>query len=131
MSDDLERFFSQYAVAFNAADVDRLADFFHAPCLMINNDAVALLDSEGAVRDNLTALCDYHEQQGVRHATVERMSCRLLGSGLSLATIEWKVERSGELLAWEFCNTYNLVSRGGRWRIVVSTTHGQFHEVDE
>ena len=123
--EELEGFFAEYAAAFNAADVDRLAALFHCPCLMVNGDGVALLGTETAVQANLAGLFQLHEQQGVHLATVEGMSSQSLGDGLALAAIDWKVERSGALPSWEFRNTYNLVSRAAAWKVVVSTTHGQ------
>ena len=120
--DNLRGHFDEYAAAFSDYDEERLVSFFHVPCLMVNASSVVLLPDTEAVQASIRGLLRYHRDEGVELARVQDFSTVFLGASLALAHVEWLVHRVG-LSAWEFRNSYNLVSQGEGWKIVASTTH--------
>ena len=120
----LEAFFGDYASAFNRFDRLAICRSLWCPCLMVGPDSVSVLATEDAIRANTEALLRHHEAAGFGRAVASVVSVRTLGSGLALSTVDWRVEKPDGALLWQFTNTYNLIERGGCWRIAVSTTHG-------
>ena len=65
-----EDYFADYATAFNDRDAERIAAFFHCPCLLVNGDLVAHLDDPRVIRSRMEALLDHHRDEDVGRVAV-------------------------------------------------------------
>lgn len=119
----LERLFADYARAFLAFDAERIASFYHVPCLLVSSQGVAWFESRKAVTDNMTALCEYHRHEGLHSPRIVRLRVTVLGPANALTTVDWQMGNAAGNAGVAFTNTYNLTYLDDSWKILVSTTH--------
>ena len=91
-------YFQSYAEA--------IARFFHSPCLMVNADFTAMLDSREAVIANMEALNAHHRSAGLARAEPTVTEIRQAAANLASVTVSWCIYRADDSLLWDFRNTY-------------------------
>ena len=123
MADPFERYFEEYARAFDDFDEDRIASFFHCPCFMVNHEFVGSLTTERAIVDNMRGLLVYHRAQGYDHGSVSDIRVEYQAENLAIVRVRWRIFKAESKLLWDFVNTYNLADHGDGWKILISTTH--------
>jgi len=122
--DDLfEDYFRSYALAFDAFDAERIASYFHCPCMMVNANAVASFDTREAILRNMEGILRHHEGEGYDHARVGEFRVDRQAENLVTASLRWRVYKSDGSILWDWINSYNLVDYGDGWKILVSTSH--------
>ena len=123
MGDPLATWFADYAAAFDAFDVERIAARLHCPCLMVSSEGAVALTTRDAIRANMRAVLDYHRSEGYARAEVSELRTQLQGSRLASSEVAWRVFRSDDSPLWQWRNTYQLADYGEGWRVLVATTH--------
>ncbi len=124
MSAELEALFTAYARAFDAVDAESIADAYHVPCLTLRADgSIHALTDRGAVERFFRDVAAGYRDEGNRRCAWSGLEVRPLGEGTLLVTMDWQLRREdgSALRGWR--QTYQLVRRDGRWKILVSTFH--------
>jgi hypothetical protein len=98
VSESFAGYFRDYALAFDAFDPERIACFFHLPCLMVDRGGAAVLTTRDQLLENMRAVLEHHRQ---------------------------RILREDDSPLWDWRNSYQLVDYGEGWKIAVSTTHAE------
>jgi hypothetical protein len=117
-----EGFFTRYAAAFDALDVETITSFYHVPCLSIRAAEVAALSTRSAVLANMTSLVATHRSRGCERAHFLGLRAVLLDPGAALVSVPWTIGLL-DASSTQFRNTYERIETAGEWRIVVSSMH--------
>ena len=120
-SDDFDTFFRSYAAAFDAFDADRIARFFHLPCLLVDGRRAVSLEAFEAVRDHMQALVRRHATEGYARAEIDGLEVLTRGEALATTSLGWRVFREDDSVMWSWRNEYMLADYGEGWKILVST----------
>jgi len=118
-----EQLFRDYATAFNAFDAERIAAYYHCPCLMVTDELVTSFPTDDAILENMRALLEHHRAQDVGRAEISDLRLDLQSESLAIVRIQWNVHDRKDAPLWSWFNSYNLVDHGSGWKILVSTTH--------
>jgi ketosteroid isomerase-like protein len=121
MHSEIERFFRDYAAAYNAGDAAAIARHISAPSLLIERTPT-LWSTEADVLAAMRRLLDSYRTGGFAsaHFVLERVVEQ--GSDDAVAEITWTLER-GDAPPWRFRTGYNLHRTDGIWRIMVCTAY--------
>ena len=122
MADPFDRYFRDYAAAFDAFDAERIAAFFHRPLLLVGPAGVVEI-AETAIPAYTHGLLEHHRESGYARAEVRDIEARQPAPNLAIATVHWQVFREDDTKLWDWWNTYNLFEDAGGWKILVATTH--------
>lgn len=128
MASPFVKILEEYAEAFDAFDAERIATYYHCPCLMVTEGLVAPLMTEDAILENMRGLLDHHRAQNVGRAEVSDLHVEHLAKGLAIVRAHWHIHDREDAPLWSWLNTYNLVDHGSGWKILVSTTHPEHPE---
>ena len=123
MDDSFEDYFRSYALAFDAFDAERIASYFHCPCMMVNANSVASFDTREAILRNMEEILRHHEGEGYDHASVGGFRVDRQAENLVTVSLRWRVYKSDGSILWDWNGSYNLVDYGAGWKILVSTSH--------
>ena len=122
MADPFEEFFRSYAEAFDSFDPERVAAFFHRPLMLVGKDGAVSIEAD-AIMGYTRGILDYHRQHGYARAAVGDIEARKQAPNLAIASVHWQIFQAGDVLLWEWWNTYNLLEDDEGWKILVATTH--------
>ena len=125
MSESFAGYFRDYALAFDAFDPERIACFFHLPCLMVDRGGAAVLTTRDQLLENMRAVLEHHRQQGYARAAVCEIEAHRQAASLATAQLRWRILREDDSPLWDWRNSYQLVDYGEGWKIAVSTTHAE------
>lgn len=116
---EIERFFQDYAAAYNAGDAAAVARQISAPSLLIEKTAT-VWSTDADVLAAMRRLLDSYRSGGflAAHFIVEKVVEQ--GRDDAVAEVAWTLERRAAP-AWRFRTGYNLHRADGIWRIVVCT----------
>lgn len=123
MTDLFEDYFRGYARAFDAHDPERVASYFHCPCMMVNANSVAMLDTREAILRNMEGLVRYNEAEGYDRSTVSDFQVDRQAANLAMVAVRWCVYRSDGSVLWDWGNSYSVADYGPGWKILVSISH--------
>ena len=113
-----------YVEAFESLDPERVAAFYHLPCMFIAPIGVtAIADAEGA-RGVASALIEHARGQGYRRTAIGRSESRMLADNLASLSGVFVRFGSGDEEIGRFGFAYTMFDDGTGWRIVVATAHG-------
>ena len=123
LEDPFEDYFRSYAHAFDAFDAERIASYFHCPCMMVNVNSVASFDTREAILRNMEEILRRHEGEGYDRASVGEFRVDRQAENLVTVSLRWRVYKSDGSILWDWNGSYNLVDYGAGWKILVSTSH--------
>jgi hypothetical protein len=117
-------YLAAYVEAWNAADLDRIADAYHAAAPVYQGGQV--LADDAAARQAF--LAEYVESTRGELAAGTRWECPSLevtpiGLNGALATARWVFRRADGSAVEDYLDSYVLVRIEGRWRIFADVIH--------
>jgi hypothetical protein len=121
---EAQDFFTAYAKAFTAMDVDEVCARWSYPAFMAARGKQATLD-EAAFRTNTVALCDFYRAQGVARAEKRVLELvRLTETTSTVRTADTLFDAKGDLVAaWE--HVYLLTETPVGVRVAVALPDGE------
>jgi hypothetical protein len=122
---DLDTFFTRYAEAYMASDVDAVSAVYEAPLLAVREGEIFHLPDRAAVREHLAELMAAYARSGAARAEIAASDVTYLGKSSVCTTVRWHVRDAGGGLLKDFRTTYHLLDVGGNWRILSYTNHGE------
>lgn len=116
----VEKFLDAYGAAFEAFDVDAIADLFSYPCQITGGDGgvtVTTVAARNAWLPQIERLLAAYRAIGVRTAAVRELHVTELAPGLSQLSVRWALadEKGGSI--YDFAASYTLADRGDGPRI--------------
>lgn len=86
---DVRGFLEAYAEALSSGDVQRVADRWHVPCLVVSPQGVIAVDDRAQVEAFFQAsVADYHAK-GIRAARLASADVTLVSSAVAAADVRW------------------------------------------
>ena len=124
MYEQIEGFFQRYARAAEAMQIDELASLHHTPCLKVHGDGtVQLLSDRDAVCGFFRELAGKYAARGHSGGRFRDLEVKPIGTAGALASLTWEQYRSDGSVYRTFQRSYNLISTGSDWKILVATFH--------
>lgn len=114
---------SAYVAAFETADPDLVAPFYHSPCLFVAPFGVSLAADPEAARRTASALVAHARSLGYRRTETSRVERRSLASNLVEVTGVFVRFDGQDREIGRFGFTYVLREDGTGWKIVVAVAH--------
>jgi hypothetical protein len=120
-----EAFFESYRSDWQETrDGNRIAEFYHAPCLTLRADgSFASLQTKDEVVRFFQTVADTLYKQGIEQWASKDLTTETLGSRSAIVTMTWLALNSEGSLLRQWRQSYNLVRFGQDWKIVLSTFH--------
>jgi hypothetical protein len=128
MADALDtagKFFEAYrSVWLETRDGQRIANFYHAPCLTLRGDgSFVWLEDHDKAAQFFHTVADTYYRQGWEKIEFRDLAAEPLGSRSILATTTWQASNSAGALLKKWRQSYNLCRFGETWLIVLATIH--------
>ena len=125
MPRDIKAFFETYRDAFNALDGKAVADLYAEPCGIAQDGTYTRWPSRQSVAENMEALCRLYKDKGFIRARFEPQQFIKQGLYFAVADIQWRIDWSGNQIAWHFNTTYNLMRTAEGWRLLLCTAYSE------
>jgi len=124
LPDELRQFFQDYASAFESFDGNRIASFYHAPCLTMRADgSIHCLQTQEDVRRFFQNVANTYHAEGYRSGRLLDFEVVPIGARSALATMSWETLREDGSVVRRWRQSYNTARVGGQWKVLVSTIH--------
>jgi hypothetical protein len=127
LADDLKAFFQAYCAAFEALDVEAIADCVAYPCHIVSDGDDVTLIAMANRQDCLAAMnrvVVLHRQLGAPSGRIHDLSILELSPQLVQASLGMDVLDGTSSLLYDFQASYSLAKFSGSWRIV-AIAHNQ------
>ena len=122
-------FFERYREAFNSLDADAVADLWHAPSSIADNEAgdsygrVTMWADDAAMRRNMQALCDLYVQNDYGRADFTFEHHVPLGPNHAFVNVRWQLWRVDGSLLQEFRTAYQLLRTPDGPKVLLATAY--------
>ncbi|QOG21467.1 MULTISPECIES: hypothetical protein [Bradyrhizobium] len=127
LAESVTAFFQTYCAAFEALDVEAIADCVAYPSHIVSDGEDVTLIAMSNRQECLAAMTrvvELHRQLGAPSGRVEDLSILELSPRLVQASLRMDVLDGTSNLLYDFRATYSLVKFAGAWRIV-AIAHNQ------
>jgi hypothetical protein len=121
---ELRDFFQEYARSFDAKAWLTFVSHYHEPALSVRGDgAHMLLPDRQCARDFFESVASAWRDEGYAHFTTRDLQVHRLGARCAMVTFVWEMRRQdgSEIRQWR--QSYEVLRRGDRWQVIVSTFH--------
>jgi ketosteroid isomerase-like protein len=120
----LREFFQDYQRAFDSFDANRIAPFYHAPCITMRADgSIYCLQTQEEVHRFFQGVANTYRAEGFRSGSFIGFDATPIGGQSALATMDWEILREDGTVLRRWRQSYNVVRVDDRWKILVSTIH--------
>ena len=124
MKDGIVSLLHKYTFAFDSADVDGIADCYHAPCMSIRADgSFHLFEDRKSISQFFAQVVKTYRDEGMKNGVYTNLDIQMIGTKCALATMNWRMLREDGSLIREWRHSYNIVDVGGACVFYVSTFH--------
>lgn len=120
---DIQTFLDQYCAAFNALNGEAVASLYAIPSGIIQARLYTHWTSDGAVTENMLALCKLYRENGFVSTSYQVNSFLAQAHDYAFVDLSWTITRSEGLEAWRFNTSYNLMLNADGWRVVLCTAY--------
>lgn len=119
MPSTLTAFFDRYRRAFAERDLEALVGFFHVPCMVLSDHAVATPQAADTLRTRLAAQFERHAEAGVAAALFQILDHRRLDARYVQADVRWQLQQGDGSALATFDLMYLIAASDHGWRIVL------------
>ncbi len=118
MSDELRKFFEEYAETYDAFDVERMVRFVHCPMVTVREGEPSIHGTPDQIQKFFTNLLQWF--RGIQHGktSITKLETRKLGSKSAFADVVWRSTRADGARYTEWPTAYYLVNADSGWRIL-------------
>lgn len=127
LADEVKQFFQAYCAAFEALDVEAIADCVAYPCHIVSDGDDVTLTAISNRRECLATMnrvVVLHRQLGAPSGRIEGLSILALSQRLAQASLRMDVLAGASHLLYDFQASYSLAKFEGSWRIA-AIAHNQ------
>ncbi len=131
---DIVSFFEDYANAFSARDIDRLADLFTYPGHVVSDAGQAVLvpvPSRELWIPRLADLLSMYGGVGFAKAVVGRLDVKALSTNIVWADVHWELRNAVDALLYDFDTCYTVVRTADRWQIAQAISSNELAHYKE
>jgi len=125
MSTEIQRFFDDYAEAFNALDGAAVAALYAVPSGIAEDSGYTHWPSAEAVRANMLALCELYRARGYIEATCDPAAFLPQGENFAVVDMAWTIRWNGGQAPSRFNTSYNLMRTPAGWRVLLCTAYSE------
>ncbi len=112
----IAQLFDDYQSGFDDYDIEQICDCFALPAVIWQHDKGHVFNDEDELVENIEALLNALEKEGVTHSEFQVVSSHVSGSA-ALVTLDWvQATDTGEPVL-EFTCHYQLIQDGAEWLI--------------
>jgi hypothetical protein len=128
---ELAEFFSSFAGAVSASDVDRISGTFAKAFGVSDPAAVRFVSGREHIHALISQTVERYGQLGFNRIRIAHLNPNLYDSNHAVADLEWiLLDAQGNEIA-RFDHTYILHRHGGLWRIVFVIVHNEEERLRE
>ncbi len=127
MAITIQQFFTAYVEAYRRQNVDSIASFYAAPCVVAESGSQHVLADRTEIQRYVQESLKNFAEQGVTSERLTIRSLLLLGDEFAVANVALSMLGSNRNLR-TFHTAYNVRRADGNWVIWAITAHERFKE---
>ncbi len=120
------QFFENYADAYLCFDADRIAPFFHLPCIIIDDSGDHIFRAREDLLDYERPFLAQLRKNGLEKVNAELLSDMAFGNDGSCCAVRYRLEGQKRTMLGDFDYHYVLSGAEKTWRIRLAKL-GQIH----
>ncbi len=127
MAITIQQFFTAYVEAYRRQNVDTIATFFAAPCVVADAGTQRVLGDQAEIHRYVQESLKHYAALGVTSERLTIRSLLLLGDEFAVANVALSMLGSNRSMR-TFHTAYNVRRSEGNWAIWAITAHERFKD---
>lgn len=129
MPSTTQHFFEQYAQAFDAGDVEKVAESYFVPTVVMNDDAKRVHTKRADIADYLSDMAMQLHAAGVVSCHPEVCQTMRLSENIMFSNVKWTYKDPSDQKVFSCFISYTLQLEGESLKIIVSVIDDEEREL--